>query len=109
MSIKPDGLCLHLCLCWRVLPLHHERVLLLHGELGVDLDGIIFILQLQQLLPALLRHQLTIINDICTTTWSQTAVKTRIHRKHKNTTTSRGLLVLTVTRRAALSVDSELA
>ncbi len=32
----------------------------------VNLDGIIFILQLQQLLPALVCHQLAVVNDICT-------------------------------------------
>lgn len=49
-----------------VLPLHHEWVLLLHGEMRVNLDGVIFILQLQQLLSAVVCHQLGIINDICT-------------------------------------------
>lgn len=54
--------------CWRLdqaLPLDHEGVLLLHGEVRVDLDGIILVFQLQQLLSALLCHQLAIINDIC--------------------------------------------
>ena len=52
--------------CVRALPLHHERVFLFHGEVWVDLNGIIFVLQLQQLLPALLCHQLAVVYYICT-------------------------------------------
>lgn len=51
-------------LCEKVSPLHHEGVFLLHGEVRVDLDGVIFILQLQQFLPALLRHQLAVVDDV---------------------------------------------
>lgn len=54
----------NICVC--DLPLHHEWVFLLHGEVRVDLNGIILILQLQQLLPALLCYQLAVVDDICT-------------------------------------------
>lgn len=89
------------------VPLHHERVFLLHGELRVDLDGIIFILQLQQLLPALLRHQLAVINDICEKKSDDTIITYEFRQVMAKDLTV--LVVLTVTRRAALAVDGELA
>jgi len=49
---------------FRDLPLHHKWIFLLHGELRVYLNGIVFLLQLQQLLPALLRDQFAVIDDI---------------------------------------------
>lgn len=54
-----------MCLCVCHLPLYHEREFLFHGEVRVDLDGVIFILQLQQLLPALVCYQLAVIDDVC--------------------------------------------
>lgn len=64
-------------------PLHHERVLLLHGEVGVDLDGVVRVLQVQQLLPALLRHQLTVVDDVCSEA-KQVSVRTERHIKTFN-------------------------
>ena len=61
---KHGCVCVCVCVCSGVSPLHHEWIFLLHGELRVDLDGIVFILQLQQLLPAVLRHQLAVFNNI---------------------------------------------
>ena len=58
------AVCVCVCVCSGVSPLHHEWIFLLHGELRVDLDGIVFILQLQQLLPTVLRHQLAVFNNI---------------------------------------------
>lgn len=52
-------------LCVYHLPLYHEREFLFHGEVRVNLNGVIFILQLQQLLPALLCYQLAVIDDVC--------------------------------------------
>lgn len=89
-----------------VLPLHHERVLLLHGEMRVDLDGVVFILQLQQLLSAFIRHQLGIINDICTKKENNII---KVSSLQLDLNIPQGFLALTVTRRAAFSVDSKLA
>lgn len=50
-------------------PLHHERVFLLHGEMRIDLYRIILVLELQQLLSTLVRHQAAVIDDI----WGMTS------------------------------------
>lgn len=91
----------------RVLPLYYERVLLLHGEVRVDFNGIIFILQLQQLLPAFICHQLAIIDDICAKREENIIIINTL--LVEVTHISRGHLVLTVTCRAAFSVDGKLA
>lgn len=64
-------------------PLHDERVLLLRAELRVDLDGIIFFLQLQHLLPELLCHQLAIIDDSCAETESRIVTNGRLATEMK--------------------------
>lgn len=46
------------------LPFHHEREFLFHSQVRVNLDGIIFMLQLQQLLLALLCDQFAVIDDV---------------------------------------------
>lgn len=59
------------CVCL-FLPFHHKWVFLLHGKVRVDLNGIIFILQLQQLRSTFFCYQPAVIDDICKKTFINT-------------------------------------